>query len=94
MQGVGPLRYQWFKDSKRLTAATSNSPQFFLVDVGAADSGSYHCQVSNKDGAVSSSKALLNITRISRLQQATGLSVTGVGGSAAGLDVASVSILR
>jgi len=44
-QGPGPLRYQWFKDNKRLTVATSNSPLLVLVDLGAHDSGSYHCQV-------------------------------------------------
>uniref|UniRef100_A0A383VLW8 Ig-like domain-containing protein n=1 Tax=Tetradesmus obliquus TaxID=3088 RepID=A0A383VLW8_TETOB len=81
--GMGPLRYQWFKDSKRLTVATSDTPLLVLVDVGVSDSGTYYCQVSNKDGAVCSSKALLNITRIGRVQHAAGAVTTAAeaGGS-------------
>lgn len=80
---MGPLRYQWFKDSKRLTVATSDTPLLVLVDVGVSDSGTYYCQVSNKDGAVCSSKALLNITRIGRVQHAAGAVTTAAeaGGS-------------
>jgi hypothetical protein len=80
---LGPLRYQWFKDSKRLTVATSDTPLLVLVDVGVSDSGTYYCQVSNKDGAVCSSKALVNITRIGRVQHATGAlpSAAEAGGS-------------
>jgi hypothetical protein len=75
-QGLAPLRYQWFRDSQRLTVATSNTALLVLVDVSAADSGSYHCQVTNKDGTVSSSKALLTVSRVGRLQAVTG-SVAG-----------------
>jgi Meckel syndrome type 1 protein len=80
---MGPLRYQWFKDSKRLTVATSDTPLLVLVDAGVSDSGTYYCQVSNKDGAVCSSKALLNITRIGRVQHAAGAlaSAAEAGGS-------------
>ncbi len=45
LQGLAPIRYQWFRDSKRLTVATSNTSLLVLVDVAAADSGVYHCQV-------------------------------------------------
>lgn len=92
-QGLGPLRYQWFKDSRRLTVATSNSPLLILVDVGAADSGSYHCQVSNKDGAVTSSKALLNINRVGRMQHATTLAAgEGLHNTAGSPEPASASV--
>eukprot|EP00775_Hariotina_reticulata_P010980 gene10980-11135_t len=70
VMGPGPLRYQWFKDNKRLTVATSNSPLLVLVDLGAHDSGSYHCQVANKDGAAVSNRALLTVKRVGRVQQA------------------------
>lgn len=46
MQGLGPLAYQWFKDGKRLSVATSSSPLLVLVDLAPGDAGSYHCQVS------------------------------------------------
>lgn len=75
------MRYQWFRDSKRLTVATSNTPLLVLVDVAAADSGTYHCQVTNKDGSVSSSKALLTVNRVGRLQAVT---ASMAGGVAAG----------
>lgn len=83
LQGLAPLRYQWFRDSKRLTVATSNTPLLVLVDVAAADSGSYHCQVSNKDGSASSSKALLTVNRVGRLQAASA-SVSGAAAGAGG----------
>ncbi|KAF8069461.1 MKS1 [Scenedesmus sp. PABB004] len=72
--GLGPLRYQWFKDGKRLTVATSTSPLLVLVEVAPADAGSYHCQVTNKDGSAGSGKALLSVARVGRLQHATGSS--------------------
>jgi hypothetical protein len=89
-QGLGPLRYQWFKDSKRLTVATSDTPLLVLVDVGVSDSGTYYCQVSNKDGAVCSSKALLNIMRIGRVQHAAGaLAAASEAGGSSGDQAAS-----
>lgn len=60
--------------------ATSNSPLLVLVDVAATESGSYHCQVSNKDGTVSSNKALLTINRVGRLQAVTASMAGGTGG--------------
>lgn len=92
LQGLGPLRYQWFKDSKRLTVATSNTPLLVLVDVGPSESGSYHCQVSNKDGAATSSKALLTIARVGRMQQATGASLSGSASGASNTAAATVSL--
>ena len=46
LQGFEPLQYQWYKDERKLYVATSSSPQLILVDVAAADSGTYHCQVN------------------------------------------------
>lgn len=79
---MAPIRYQWFRDAKRLTVATSNTPLLVLVDVAAADSGVYHCQVTNKDGSVSSSKALLTVNRVGRLQAVT----ASMAGGAASAD--------
>jgi Meckel syndrome type 1 protein len=81
VQGLAPVRYQWFRDSKRLTVATSNTPLLVLVDVAAADSGTYHCQVTNKDGSVSSSRALLTVNRVGRLQAVTASMAEGAGGT-------------
>ncbi len=64
------MRYQWYRDDKRLTVATSNSPNLIMVGVSATDSGSYHCQVSNKDGAVNSGRASVSVRRLSRFQRA------------------------
>jgi hypothetical protein len=69
-QGRLPRRYQWFREGKRLTVATSNAPLLVLVDVAAADSGAYHCQVTNKDGSAASCKALLTVLRVGRLAAA------------------------
>ncbi|WIA10234.1 hypothetical protein OEZ85_010434 [Tetradesmus obliquus] len=91
--GMGPLRYQWFKDSKRLTVATSDTPLLVLVDVGVSDSGTYYCQVSNKDGAVCSSKALLNITRIGRVQHAAGAVTTAAEAGGSSGDQAASPLL-
>ncbi|WIA30296.1 hypothetical protein OEZ86_000384 [Tetradesmus obliquus] len=91
--GMGPLRYQWFKDSKRLTVATSDTPLLVLVDVGVSDSGTYYCQVSNKDGAVCSSKALLNITRIGRVQHAARAVTTAAEAGGSSGDQAASPLL-
>lgn len=83
VQGMPPLRYQWFRDGKRLTVATSNSPLLVLVGVAAADSGSYHCQVTNKDGSTASSKALLTVQRVGVLRAAGLAAASSAAGSPA-----------
>ena len=46
VQGLEPLRYQWFKDDRKLAVATSDSPLLIVPEVAALDAGQYHCQVS------------------------------------------------
>jgi hypothetical protein len=60
-QGVEPLRYQWFKDEKKIAVATADTAALIIAGVAQADEGTYHCVVSNKDGSVSSAKAMLKV---------------------------------
>ncbi|GAX84925.1 hypothetical protein CEUSTIGMA_g12346.t1 [Chlamydomonas eustigma] len=76
--GMEPLRYQWYKDDRRLTAATSDSPTLIIPDVAAIDQGQYHCQVSNKDGAVNSVKAALKVERAGRLPRESQLRMSSI----------------
>ncbi len=48
-------------------AATSDTATLIIPEVAAIDQGQYHCQVSNKDGAVNSAKAALRVDKASRL---------------------------
>ncbi len=43
-----PLRYQWFKNDRKLEVATADSPQLILVEVTARDAGAYYCQASGR----------------------------------------------
>ncbi|MEW5298780.1 MAG: hypothetical protein WDW36_001863 [Sanguina aurantia] len=70
--GLEPLRYQWIKDDKRLTTATADSQELILVDVSSADSGAYHCKVSNKDGSANSNSADLLVQRVPRAARTAG----------------------
>lgn len=45
LQGIEPMRYQWFKDGQRLGVATADSPHLILPAVNLQSSGRYHCQV-------------------------------------------------
>ncbi|GIL65137.1 hypothetical protein Vafri_18949, partial [Volvox africanus] len=66
-RGLPPLTYEWYKDDRRLLVATSDQPELVLVQVSLDSEGAYHCQVSNKDGSASSSKATLTVTRAARV---------------------------
>lgn len=65
-----------------------------LVDVAAAESGSYHCQVTNKDGSVTSNKALLTVHRVGRLQAAATASSSGAAGTQDGGSSSPVAGLQ
>lgn len=51
LQGLEPLRYQWYKDDRKLAVATSDSPTLIMPEVAALDAGQYYCQVGAR-GAV------------------------------------------
>ena len=51
LQGLEPLRYQWYKDDRKLAVATSDSPTLIMPEVAALDAGQYYCQV-DAHGAV------------------------------------------
>ena len=40
-----PLRYQWFKDDRKLNVATADSPHLVIAETAAIDAGTYYCQV-------------------------------------------------
>lgn len=44
-QGMEPLKYQWYKDDKKLSVATSDSPNLIIAEVSPLDAGTYYCQV-------------------------------------------------
>eukprot|EP00955_Chlamydomonas_euryale_P041577 352033-Chlamydomonas_euryale.AAC.2 len=44
-KGVEPLRYQWFKDDKKITIATADTYKLIIAGVGQPDEGLYYCQV-------------------------------------------------
>jgi hypothetical protein len=44
-QGLEPLRYQWFKDDRKLSMATADSPNLIIAETSPIDVGSYYCQV-------------------------------------------------
>lgn len=44
-QGLEPLRYQWYKDDRKLTMATADTSTLILTDVEVQDQGQYYCQV-------------------------------------------------
>ena len=48
-QGLGPLRYQWFRGDRRLTVATADSATLVIVEVSIADAGTYVCEVGSGD---------------------------------------------
>ncbi len=48
LQGMLPLRYQWYKDGHKLASAGADSARLVLVDLGPADAGLYTCTVSNQ----------------------------------------------
>ncbi|KXZ49797.1 hypothetical protein GPECTOR_19g248 [Gonium pectorale] len=78
-RGLPPLKYEWYKDDRRLVAATANQQELILVQVSLESEGAYYCQVSNKDGSVNSAKAQLTVTRAARVSRATA-AADGQGG--------------
>lgn len=63
--GVGALRYLWFKDGEPLRAATE--PLLAIPDVSPADAGEYTVRVQNDLGEVISSAAVLAVTPVEGL---------------------------
>jgi hypothetical protein len=57
--GGGFLRYQWFKNGKELSNATSQ--QLLLANVSAENEGIYFVQISNSSGRVISSTAEVQV---------------------------------
>ncbi|EFJ41998.1 hypothetical protein VOLCADRAFT_119536 [Volvox carteri f. nagariensis] len=58
--------------SEAPTIVVHPQPELVLVQTSLDSEGAYHCLVSNKDGAVHSSKATLTITRAARVTRAGG----------------------
>jgi len=58
--GDGPLAYQWTKNGADLEEATS--PVLTLADVQMPDSGTYGVRVSNSNGSVTSSDAVVTVS--------------------------------
>lgn len=58
-KGSSPLVYQWYKNGKIITGATSKT--FFINNITALDAGSYKCNVSNVYGNVDSVLAVLTV---------------------------------
>lgn len=82
-QGESPFCYQWHRDGKRLTVATSTTPLLVIVDAAPCDAGAYHCVVSNAHGSIASARALVSVVRLGRVATATsdGASTSGGSGS-------------
>ncbi|PNW74559.1 hypothetical protein CHLRE_12g495350v5 [Chlamydomonas reinhardtii] len=80
-RGLPPLKYEWYRDDRRLLAATADQPELILVQASLENEGAYYCQVSNKDGSVNSSKANLTVTRAARVSRATAGDAAGGEGS-------------
>ncbi|HET6406289.1 MAG TPA: immunoglobulin domain-containing protein, partial [Chthoniobacteraceae bacterium] len=57
--GMGPLTYQWRKNSSNIVDATGSS--FTLPSVVASDAGSYTCRVANSLGSEISASAALTV---------------------------------
>ncbi|KAL6765691.1 ciliary basal body-associated, B9 protein-domain-containing protein [Haematococcus lacustris] len=70
--GMEPLKYQWYRDDRKLTVATADSDILIIAEARPLDAGAYHCQVSNKDGAVNSPKAMVKVDKLPRMARASG----------------------
>ena len=57
--GTAPLKYQWYKDTSKISGATSSS--YKINNVTISDAGSYTVIVSNSAGSVASSSATLTV---------------------------------
>ncbi|MCH7705410.1 MAG: immunoglobulin domain-containing protein, partial [Planctomycetes bacterium] len=58
-QGIGPLTYQWFVDALPISGETSSS--LTIDPVGPTDAGTYHVDVTDDCGTVSSTGAALTV---------------------------------
>jgi len=78
--GSAPFSYQWRKDGADITGATT--PTLSLSDVQASAAGSYEVVVSNANGSLTSSPAVLAVTDIAPVITSQPVSKTGaLGGS-------------
>lgn len=59
VSGIGPFRWQWFRDGEPIPGA--NSPTLAFGDVDRTDAGSYSVTVSNIVGQDASAPALLEV---------------------------------
>jgi DNA/RNA endonuclease G (NUC1) len=73
--GSAPFSYQWSKDGSDIVGATS--PSLILSDVQLADAGSYTVTVSNTNGSLTSSPAVLTVTEIAPVITVQPASKTG-----------------
>ncbi|GFR46372.1 hypothetical protein Agub_g7953, partial [Astrephomene gubernaculifera] len=89
-RGFSPLKFEWFKDDRRLLVATADQQELILVQVSLDSEGAYYCQVSNKDGSVNSTKATLTVKRAARVSRAA----LAAGGEAGEGGVGGGSRLR
>ena len=67
--GAAPLYYQWYRNKAPLAGAVNSS--LTIVNAQAANAGSYTVQVSNPDGLVVSSPAVLSVTPLPQIPVVT-----------------------
>ncbi len=60
--GTLPFSYQWVKDGKGITGATSD--RIVIENFQNADAGSYVCRVSNAAGSATSDAGILKLVAI------------------------------
>ena len=58
VSGTGPFLFEWRRGS---TAVGTNSPEFSIPAVCAADAGSYTCTITNAVGSITTTPALLTV---------------------------------
>lgn len=62
--GEGRLRYKWYKDTRELVYATSNTLE--IPNINQLDNGQYCCAIANDHGSI-----LSEICQVSVLQRPT-----------------------
>src|SRR5438874_9623823 len=77
--GVVPLKYQWQFNGTNIPGA--NRPAMLLTNVSFASGGSYQCLVSNTFGAVTSSPAILALSRSTPMIDTTASTLRFTNGS-------------
>lgn len=58
--GTGPLTYQWYQDSTKITDGTTSSIAF--SPLVKADGGSYYVEVTDDSGTISSETVTVTVT--------------------------------